>query len=101
MGRELIPLDPPAFVTMTTDGRPRHPAARATPYIAPADRLRRAEGPVPASSVQLRRLSRRWQRARPAARHQAEGLRHRHFRAPVPDQEDLPELLDRRQALPA
>ena len=48
-----------------------------------------------------RRLPRRRQRPRPAPRPPAEGLRHRHGRAPVPDQAAVPELLDHRPPVPA
>ena len=50
---------------------------------------------------QLHGVPGRRQRARPAARPPAEGLRHRDVGAPLPGQEALPELLDHRPALPA
>ena len=49
----------------------------------------------------LHRLPGRRQRPRPAARPQAQGLRHRHLGASVPGQEAVPELLDHRPPLPA
>ena len=64
------------------------------------DRPRRAEGALPAAPERLRRLPRRRQRPRPAARTAAQGLRHRHLGAPVPGQAAVPELLDHRPPLP-
>ena len=74
-------------------------ASRA-PDLAARHRSRRAEGALSAASERLRRLPRRRQRARPAPRPPAEGLRHRHVGASLPGQEAVPELLDHRPALP-
>ena len=82
-------------------GEPVIVAASRAFALPIADRSRRAQGAVPAAPEQLRRLSRRRQRARPAARPPAEGLRHRHVGAPLPGQAAVPELLDHRPPVPA
>ena len=85
---------------MRPHGRaPGRPARRAL-ALATGRRSRRAQGAVPAAPVRPRRVSGRRQRARPAARPPAEGLRHRHVGASVSGQEAVPELLDHRPALP-
>ena len=57
------------------------------------------EGSLSAAAIQLHRVPRRRQRARPAAPAPAEGLRRRHRRASLSDQEAVPKLLDHRPPL--
>ena len=97
----LRPLHETCLVTMQANGSTGDRAARRAHDLAPADRSRRAEGALPAPSERLRRLSRRRQRPRPAARPAAQGLRHRHVRPSLPGQATVPELLDHRPAVPA
>ena len=60
-----------------------------------------SQGPLQAPRAQLRRLPRRRQRARSAARAPAQGLRHRDLGASASGQEALSQLLDHRPAVPA
>ena len=80
---------------------PRIVPARRAPDLAPRHRSRRAEGPLPPAAGRSRRLSRRRQRPRSAARPPAEGFRHRHVGASLSGQEAVSQLLDHRPPLPS
>ena len=82
------------------DGGADHRSAVRAPDLTPRHRSRRPQSPVPAARARLRRVSGRRQRARPAARAAAEGLRHRHVGASAPGQEALSQLLDHRPPVP-
>src|SRR5262249_3382401 len=91
---------PALLATMRIDGRPGYRAARRAPDLAQPDRPRRVESTVPAPPERLRRLSRRGQRPRSAARTTAEGLRHRHVSTSLSGEAAVSELLDHRPPVP-